>query len=965
VTPERWQQVKELLASVLEHEVEERAAFLERVCGGDEGLRREVESLLASFKESDSIIEAPVAWAAADLFSRDQSESLVGQRLGHYEIMSLLGEGGMGAVYLAKDTTLGRRVALKLLPREHTQDEERLRRFKQEAKAASALNHPNILTIHEVGEADGYHFIATEFIDGETLRGSLRRAGKMKTSEALKVAAQVASALTTAHEAGIVHRDIKPENIMIRRDGYVKVLDFGIAKLTETSAPQTLDTSAPTLSLVARTESGVVLGTAQYMSPEQAAGKKVDARSDIFSFGAVLYEMVTAQRAFQGDSLMGMVAAILSQEPKPLPPKVPHDLTKIILRCLRKDPARRYQTMADLKVALEDLREESGSVRQAHLPLQQRWIWAAALLLILVVSGLFVWQPWRAPQDAEPLRAVSLTTLPGVERYPSFSPDGNHVAFTWTGSKQDNPDIYVQMIGSGSPLRLTTDPSNDYNPVWSPDGRWIAFLRRQWEAGKSELRLIPPLGGPERKLAEIHIREAFVNPPYLAWCPEGNCLVVTDSPGEGKPAALFVISLETGEKRQLTNPQPPKPGDTNPAISPDGGWLVFRRNASGPYTGELYRLPLGRGVTAVGEPRRLTLAALDADYPTWMPDGKEILFSAKGSLWRLVVPGDSTPARLPFVGEDGLMPVVSLPQPGRPPRLVYVRSFLDTNVWRVETSAPGAVASSPPVVSLSSTRGDFHQQLSPDGRRVALGSVRSGESEIWLADPDGTNAVQLTSIGSNSGYPRWSSDGEWIVFHSNLEGQWEVYVIPAAGGKPRNLTSHPATDTWPSFSRDGKWIYFTSDRTGERQIWKMPASGRDAVQVTHNVGHTAFESPDGAYIYYTQTRDKPSPLWRLPASGGVPVKVLEGVVLSNFVVLDGGIYSIDRPSGEGGIHNIDRPSGETRLQYFDFATRRSTTVARNLGNVDIGLTASPDGRTILYTRVDSSVDDLMLVENFR
>jgi len=256
VTPERWQQVKELLASALEHEVEERAAFLELACDGDDGLRHEVESLIASFKESDSIIENPVAWAAADLFSGHQSESLVGQRLRNYEIVSLLGEGGMGAVYLAKDTTLGRRVALKLLPREHTQDEERLRRFKQEAKAASALNHPNILTIHEVGEAEGHHFIVTEFIDGETLRGSLRRAGKMKTSEALKVAAQVASALATAHEAGIVHRDIKPENIMIRRDGYVKVLDFGIAKLTETAAPETVDTSALTLSLVARTESG-------------------------------------------------------------------------------------------------------------------------------------------------------------------------------------------------------------------------------------------------------------------------------------------------------------------------------------------------------------------------------------------------------------------------------------------------------------------------------------------------------------------------------------------------------------------------------------------------------------------------------------------------------------------------------------------------------------------------------------
>jgi len=372
----------------------------------------------------------------------------------------------------------------------------------------------------------------------------------------------------------------------------------------------------------------------------------------------------------------------------------------------------------------------------------------------------------------------------------------------------------------------------------------------------------------------------------------------------------------------------------------------------------------------VGEPRRLTPAALDADYPTWMPDGDEILFSARGSLWRLVVPGESTPARLPCVGEGGLMPVVSRPQPGRPPRLVYVRSLEDSNIWRVETSGPGATASSLPVVSISSTRGDLHNQLSPDARRVAFSSNRSGEWEIWLADPDGSNAVQLTSMGGAvSGCPRWSPDGELIVFHSNLEGQWEVYVIPATGGKPRRLTSHPANDRAPSFSRDGRWIYFSSNRethTGEGQTWKTPASGGgETVQVTDNVGYAAFESPDGAYLYYNQTMDTPSPLWRLPTSGGVPVNVLEGVVLANFVVLEGGIYYVDRPSGEGGIYFIDRPSGETRLQYFDFVTRRTTTVARNLGNVDLGLTASSDGRTILYSRMDSSVDDLMLVENFR
>jgi dipeptidyl aminopeptidase/acylaminoacyl peptidase len=349
-----------------------------------------------------------------------------------------------------------------------------------------------------------------------------------------------------------------------------------------------------------------------------------------------------------------------------------------------------------------------------------------------------------------------------------------------------------------------------------------------------------------------------------------------------------------------------------------------------------------------------------------MPDGEEILFSARGGLWRLVVDGERTPVRLAFVGEDGRMPVVSRPQPGRPSRLAYVRSFQDYNVWRVETSAPGAMASAPPVVSVSSSRLDDMPQLSPDGRRVAFTSDRSGGWEIWLADPDGSNAVQLTSMDARaSGYPHWSPDGEQIAFHSNLEGQWEVYVIPAAGGKPRNLTSHPAADSLPSYSRDGRWIYVTSNRTGAFYVWKVLASGGDAVQVTHDVGFAPSESPDGASLYYVETMDRPSPLWCVPVAGGAAVKVLEGVILANFVVLEGGIYYIERPSGAEGVHYVDRPSGETRLQYFDFATRRSTTVARNLGTVDLPLTASADGRTILYSREDSSVDDLMLVEGFR
>jgi Tol biopolymer transport system component len=796
------------------------------------------------------------------------------------------------------------------------------------------------------------YFIVMEYLAGRTLDEDLRPRG-LGIQRALDYAVQIADALAQAHRAGILHRDLKPSNIMVTSQGRIKVLDFGLAKLLDPAEPAPEGTTATARLL---TEEGVVIGTAAYMSPEQAEGRRLDARSDIFSFGSVLYEMVTGQRPFTAESQFAVLAKIINADPRPpreLVTAIPPELEKIILRCLRKDPNRRYQTMADLKVALKDVQDESGSEKQRHATWRRHRAWA---MLVVVTAGFVAWRELRRAPELEPLRAVALTTFPGEERFPSFSPDGNHVAFTWTGPKQNNTDIYLQQLGVGSPLRLTTEPLADYNPVWSPDGRWIAFLRGQSSSsyvGKSELRLIPPLGGPERKVAEIRVREVYISPGYLDWCPDGTCLVVTDSPGEEEPAALFVVSLETGEKRRLTNPRPPVLGDSNPAVSRDGRSLVFRRNIAG-RTGELYWLPLGKGQTAGGEPSRLTLAMLNAAYPAWMPNNEEILFSARASLWRLSVRGERPPARLPFVGEDGGMPAVSPPQPGRPARLVYVRSFSDLNIWRVETSVSGAPSPSPPMPLISSTREDSNAQLSPDARRVAFASNRSGQFEIWLADLDGTNAVQLTSMGAEvTGTPRWSPDGQTIAFDSIVAGQFEIYVIPTSGGKPRRVTSHPANDHIPSFSRDGKWIYFSSNRTGEHQIWKIPVSGGDAVQLTHNIGYVAFESPDGAYVYYTQTLSTPSALWRLPTSGGQPVKVLTGVINRAFTVL------------ERGICYIDRPASEARLQYFDFASGRSTTVAGNLGDLRNGLTASPDGRTILYTRLDSSVDDLMLVDNFR
>jgi len=384
-------------------------------------------------------------------------------------------------------------------------------------------------------------------------------------------------------------------------------------------------------------------------------------------------------------------------------------------------------------------------------------------------------------------------------------------------------------------------------------------------------------------------------------------------------------------------------------------------------------LRLTKGVNGAGEPERLTPASLDAQYPAWMPDSKQILFSTMaGGLWRLRAAADKPdpPERLPFIGQGGVMPVVSQTQTGLGNRLVYVRNLADANVGRVDTSAAGAPASSPPFVSLvSTTRDEGMVHLSPDGRQAAFWSTRSGFSEIWVADLDGANARQLTSIKGAfaTGAPRWSPDGRLIAFHSNASGPEDIWVVPSAGGKATNVTSNPALDSFPCFSHDGQWIYFSSNRTThtQQQVFKMPVTGGEAIQLTTSLGVVPIESTDGRYLYYLESIDKPSPVWRIPVSGGPAVKVLDGVALGNYDVTSRGIYYIDLPMNEGSSHYLDKPSGETRLEYYDFTTHRSTTVARNLGLVDVGVTATLDGRTILYSRMDASVDDLMLVENFR
>lgn len=884
---------------------------------------------------------------------------MIGQTLDRYTIESKLGEGGMGVVYRARDTHLNRVVAIKVLPADKVSDPERRQRFSQEARAASALNHPNIVTIHDIRSDGGIDFIVMEHVGGrpldEVIGGRPLRVGR-----ALRYAIQIADALARAHEAGIVHRDLKPSNIIVTDDDVIKVLDFGLAKLVD---PVERSAEAQTRTRPI-TDAGMIVGTAAYMSPEQAEGRKVDGRSDIFSFGAILYEMVTGRRAFEGSSMMSVLAKILNDEPTPpnaAGAAIPVDVERAIMRCLRKDAARRFQTMADLKVALEDLAVDSASSVRAPVlpsaPLPRRWlaVFAASGLVLLVVGSYAAWKALRVP-PAAPVssRAVPVTALPGVVRWPSFSPDGNQIAFQWNGEKQDNPDVYVQQIG-GPRLQLTKDPAIDYSPMWSPDGRWIAFLR-QGDDRHEELRLISPLGGPERKVTAIR-PHGLLRESTIEWCPDSSCIIVSDTPSgsDAEANALFVVLIDSGEKRQLTQPtRETVLADTDPAVSPDGRWLVFRRDTA-PYSGRLQIVPLGPGLRVTGEPRALTGILITAYAPRWISND-EIVFAARGGLWRTHIAPGNTPERLAAAGEDGLTPAVWRSNSGGAARLAYVRSYRDLNVWRIDTPGPGQPATGAPAKAIASTRLDGLVQLSRDSKRAVFMSDRAGEWELWTADLDGGNAVKLTSLAANPGFPRWSPDGSLVAFHSNSEAEADgnIFVVPASGGKASQLTSHATTNTFPSFSGDGKWIYFCSRRSGALATWRIPAGGGQAVQVTTKPTTLALEAADGKSIFYTESRSSfmPGPLWQQPLDGGAPVKLLDSVLPTSFDVVDRGIYYVESATPDA-------------VKFFEFGTRRVSTIAEHLGQPGAGLSVSRDGRIILFSRVDARVDDLMLVDKFR
>ncbi len=893
---------------------------------------------------------------------------MIGHQIAQFKILEKLGEGGMGVVYRARDTQLERDVAVKVVCAEAMLDPQRRDRLIREAKAASGLNHPNIITVYEIDKADGVDFIAMEYVRGAALYQSIGPKG-MSLAEALAYGVQIADALAAAHAAGIVHRDIKPANIMVNERGLVKVLDFGLAKLIEPLERETSDDRALTLSVL-RTEMGVVLGTAAYMSPEQAEGKRVDHRSDIFSFGTVLYEMVTGRRPFEGETRMSTLSAVILKDPTPpreVTPGLPYELEKLILRCLRKEPDRRVQHMDDVKLALEELREESFTGRLVVIPPARREKWrrvvpgvAAGLVFLMALGGLAWWWRNRSTALAGLPVLTRLTADSGLTTDPALSADGKLLAYASDRAGGGNLDIWVQHVAGSGATRLTTDEADDFEPVFSPDGTKIAF-RSDREGGG--IYVVSPLGGESRKIASHGRRPRFsADGTWIAYWvgnPLGSFLFAGNS-------KIYVAPAAGGAPRELA---PGFAAATHPVWAPDGSWLLFlgsREKSLSVADGlDWWVTPL-EGGTPIDTGSRQVFLDRKIRGPVvpgqWMPQGDGLLISALAgdstNLWRVPISTrnwkiDDPLQRLTTGTTLERQPSLAGDASGAL-RVVFASLAESTDIWSLPLQANSAGPTGALRRLTEDPANEFQPAVSAAGTKIVFSADRYGNRDIFLKDLVTGQESRLTDSPTNEDLPVFSRDGSKVAYRVYLEAgpRQELWVVPLKGGMPERVCEDCGYPR--SWSRDGKSILYLGREPARVSLLDL-ASGKKTGLVEYEPVRlwSPYFSPDDRWIALI-VRDVPdrSQLRLVPVGGGgTPLPQENWIAVTDAASWndkphwspDGRIlYFISDRDGFRCIwvQRLDpatkRPQGDARPVYHSHSLRRSLMNMRD-GPLDISV----------------------------